>query len=78
MQKYLTADFNININVVIISSIFHEIPKNISRYLEAEYQTGYLGEKNKHASLAVDEALFIHNLKGDKIWILGIINMSSK
>lgn len=29
-------------------------------------------------NFAVDEALFTHNLKGDKIWILGIINTSSK
>ena len=75
--KYLQESKHLTISKTIILKVYKELRYVIYRYLYISYQTEPLGESNKNQYFSVDESLFSHR-NGKQIWILGIINNTSK
>ena len=75
--KYITEENNTFVSKQIISKVYYQIKRVISKYLKIEYQSNFLGELNANKYFSVDESL-INHIDGKQVWLLGIIDNSSK
>ena len=53
--KYFIEDLNLDVSKSIISKVYKEMRKIISKYINIEYQTILLGELDLHKYYSVDE-----------------------
>ena len=75
--KYFIEDLNLDVSKNIISKVYKEMRKIISKYINIKYQTTLLGELNLHEYYSVDECNIL-TIKGTHIWLLGIIDNENK
>ena len=75
--KYFIEDLNLDVSKSIISKVYKEMRKIISKYINIEYQTILLGELDLHKYYSVDECNKL-TIKGTHIWLLGNIDNKNK
>ena len=75
--KYFIEDLNLDVSKSIISKVYKEMRKIISKYINIEYQTILLGELDLHKYYSVDECNKL-TIKGRYIWLLGINDNENK
>ena len=75
--SYILNEFKYTISKNKIYEIYSTIRNIIYKYLKFEYRSSPLADENENGYFSIDESLFAHK-NGKQIWLLGIINNSTK
>lgn len=77
-KKYINNEKQTDVSLNVIRKVYVSIRNILYKYMSFIYLTDKIGLGNKNQRFSVDESAFTKISKKENVWMLGIINNSTK